>query len=238
MRKLLISLWWSIGRWLLQESSDSPLPDCLGPRRSCHIDLNDASPWLDSHPDVMLTNAQQRPLMHAEAFWLLTPLDKTLFFSWLWSIYGTERLKEEYNRMTQCSEHESVVLGIEPLARAFGFQTPDITPSTRVDRDWGRRPPLPNELPGNLKYLTSPKEAYARGELPLHQYVGSSRREQNEFIERGGCLPDRRPCMGGCGHSDHEAGRCEGGSLPCDCTFNTTYLKPIGVCRRTRGRTS
>jgi hypothetical protein len=122
MRKMLVSLWWSLGRWLLEEASDAPLPDCLGPRHACHVDLNDAGHWLVEHPDAKLTNSQQRPMMYAEAFWLLTPLDKSLFFAWLWSLYGTERLKEEFDRVAYCSEHESVVLGLEPLANAFGFQ--------------------------------------------------------------------------------------------------------------------
>lgn len=100
MRKLLISLWWWIGKWLLEESSA----------------------WLKTHPDATLTNAQQRVMLLAEIFWLLTPLDKTLFFGWLWTIYGTERLKEEFVKAAYCSEHESVVKGIEPLAHAFGFQ--------------------------------------------------------------------------------------------------------------------
>ena len=125
MRKLLISLWWSIGRRLLGEPSDAPLPGCLGPMHACHVDLNDAASWLDSHPDAKLSGAQLRPLLLAETFWMVSPLEKTLFFSWLWTIYGTERLKGEFARMAYCSEHESVVRGIELLAHAFGFQDPD-----------------------------------------------------------------------------------------------------------------
>jgi hypothetical protein len=130
MRKILICLWWSIGRWLLQESPDAPLPDCLSSRHACHVDLNDAGPWLDSHPDVMLTKAQLRTMMHAEIFWLLTPSDKTLFFAWLWNLYGTERLTEEFNEAAHNSEHESAVKGVEPLAHAFGFQNPSSTVRT------------------------------------------------------------------------------------------------------------
>ena len=124
MRKILITLWWSIGKWLLQESSDAPLPECLGSRHACHIDLSDGTVWLDNHPGKALTNAQQRPMLHAEAFWLLTPLDKTLFFSWLWHLYGNERLTKEFSEMARKSEDESVVRGIDPLAHAFGYQDP------------------------------------------------------------------------------------------------------------------
>jgi len=89
MRKTLISLWWSIGRLLLRESPDSPLPECLGSKRSCHVDLNDVSSWLDAHPDVRLTDSQQRPLMLAMACRSLSPSEKTLFFAALESVQPT-----------------------------------------------------------------------------------------------------------------------------------------------------
>jgi hypothetical protein len=124
VRKALISLWWSVGKWILREPPDAPLPACLGPAHSCHIDLNDAESWLNSHAGTRITSPQQRPMMYAEAFWSLTPIEKNLVFSWLWDLYGSERLVVEFGKMACSSEHAAVVRALEPLARAFGFVDP------------------------------------------------------------------------------------------------------------------
>jgi hypothetical protein len=124
LRKILVSLWWLVGRRLLRMSPGDLLPVCLTHQHIDHINLNGIADWQDKHPDFNLTRSDRRLLWQVEAFWLLSPLDKTLFFAWLWEFYGTERLSEEFSRMARSSEHVSVVRGIEPLAHAFGFLDP------------------------------------------------------------------------------------------------------------------